>query len=109
MPLAYFGVFAAYSAGKLILVPGLGIEPPSSSANAIQGDAGALAAIFQAILFGAAHPGQGPAGMVIVGLVGLVFGLVYLRAGRNLWPVILTHGIADSLSFTLLYFGVTPS
>ncbi|NKB90504.1 MAG: CPBP family intramembrane metalloprotease [Acidobacteria bacterium] len=68
-----------------------------------------MAAAAQALLFGAAHPGQGLAGMIIVGCVGFVFGLVYLKANRNLWPVILTHGIADTISFTLLYLGITPS
>ena len=59
-------------------------------------------------LFGAAHLYQGASGVVATGLTGLVFALVYLATGRNLWASILAHGFLDTAGFLLIYFGVYP-
>jgi membrane protease YdiL (CAAX protease family) len=37
--------------------------------------------------------------------VGLVFGAVYVKCGRNLLPVMIAHGIADTIGITLLFMG----
>jgi uncharacterized protein len=63
------------------------------------------AVVLQALLFGLGHAYQGVTGMVNIFFVGIVFGVVYLRAGRNLWPVIAAHGIIDTISITLIYLG----
>lgn len=57
------------------------------------------------VLFGAAHAYQGLAGMVLTGFIGLLLSLLYLATGRNLWAVILTHGIYDTLGFVIMYLG----
>lgn len=64
-----------------------------------------VAVVGQAIIFGLVHAYQSPAGMFKVGLIGLVFGFSYLVTGRNLWPVILAHGLIDSLDMISHYFG----
>lgn len=63
------------------------------------------AVLVQALIFGLLHAVQGPTGIVITAYVGLVFAGVYLASGRNLWAPILAHGIADTISLTLLYAG----
>ena len=59
----------------------------------------------QAVLFGLCHFQQGTAGIVLTGLVGLSFGVFYLLAGRNLWCVILAHGIIETISLVQHYQG----
>jgi len=64
-----------------------------------------IALIGQAVIFGLVHSYQSPIGMFKVGVIGLVFGLSYLVVGRNLWPLILAHGLIDSLDMVSHYFG----
>jgi membrane protease YdiL (CAAX protease family) len=63
----------------------------------------ALALLLSSAAFGAAHAYQGAAGMILTGLIGLGFGLVYFASKRNLWPAILTHGLFDTLSFLVVF------
>jgi len=65
--------------------------------------AGALFA--SSSLFGLAHFYQGLSGMLLTGMIGLVFGTVYLAVGRNLWVTILAHGAIDTISLIALYAG----
>jgi membrane protease YdiL (CAAX protease family) len=58
------------------------------------------------ILVGLGHTYQGVAGMVITGVIGLCFGMLYLCSRRNLWPGILTHGFYDTAAFVLLFLGI---
>ncbi len=62
-----------------------------------------LAAFAQAMIFGLGHAYQGLVGILITGMVGLVFGLLYLVARRNLWPMIFAHGLINSVAFTVLH------
>jgi len=72
----------------------------------IEGLTGTLAAVvLQAAIFAVAHFYQGIMGIVNVFVLALVFGVVYLRCGRNLLPLILAHGLIDSFSLTALYLG----
>jgi CAAX protease family protein len=57
-------------------------------------------------LFGFGHSYQGLAGMIDTGIHGLVFGVVYLASGRNLWPCIIAHGVCDTVGIVLIFFGV---
>jgi len=59
----------------------------------------------QAIIFGLAHAYQGPVGVFKTGAIGLVFGLAYLAVGRNLWPLIIAHGLIDSIDMVTHYLG----
>lgn len=65
-----------------------------------------LAIVLQAIAFGALHAYQGPVDMILIGIGGLVYGVGFVVAKRNLWPLILAHGINNTVGFVLLYAGV---
>ena len=60
-------------------------------------------------LFGAAHAYQNPLGMAITGTLGLLMGVIVLASGRNLWPVIIGHGLYDASRFVLFYFQGPPT
>lgn len=60
----------------------------------------------QALLFGLGHAYLGPRGVMNAASIGLVSGAVYWASGRNLWPLIVAHGLIDSVSLTLLRLGV---
>lgn len=55
-----------------------------------------LAIVIQAATFAALHASQ--LGMVIAGLFGLWFGLVFWRSGKLLWPVVIAHALPDTVS-----------
>ncbi len=64
------------------------------------------AVCLQAFLFGVIHfYNRGIVGGLTIFVVGLVLGLLYIKLGRNLWPLILAHGIIDTLSFLEDYLG----
>ena len=62
----------------------------------------AAAVLLSSAVFGAAHAYQGPTGMLITGVLGLLFAIVYVAAGRNLWFNIVVHGVYDTLSLALV-------
>jgi CAAX protease family protein len=64
-----------------------------------------LTVLVQAVCFGVAHFYLGQRGVATAMVVGLLYGAVYLRSGRNLPALMLAHGTTDSLSLVALYFG----
>lgn len=68
--------------------------------------AGYLAAVvITAILFGYGHYYKGMSGVLDSGFAGLVLGVAYLAAGRNLWASILAHGFIDTVAVGLAFLG----
>src|SRR5436309_11811862 len=67
-----------------------------------------VACVLQGALFGAAHAYQNPLGIAITGTLGVLVGLIVLALGRNLWPVIIGHGLFDASRFVLFYFQGPP-
>ena len=65
----------------------------------------ALSLIVVSVLFGVAHLYQGISGILVNTAAGLAYGAVYLRAGRNLWPPIIAHGVYDTVGLAFLYLG----
>ena len=61
--------------------------------------------IVSAAVFGFAHLYQGPSGMLTTGLIGILFGTLYLVSGRRLVPCMLAHATLDILGITELYVG----
>ena len=59
--------------------------------------------ILSSVGFGLAHFHQGLGGMLGTGFTGLVYGIFYLRSGRNLWVTYIAHGLTLTTSFILLY------
>jgi len=66
-----------------------------------------LAAFAQAAVFGTGHAAQGIHGVIITSFVGLAFGLLYLVARRNLWPMIIAHGLINTIGMTILHLHST--
>jgi len=66
----------------------------------------ALSLILVSVIFGLGHAYQGPIGMVLTAYSGLVYGLLYILSGRNLWYTIIAHGTADTIAFLALYTGL---
>lgn len=65
----------------------------------------ALALIASSIIFGFAHVVEGPLGVANTFFMGLIFGSIYLRTGRNLWVTIIAHGLANTIRFYFLFIG----
>jgi hypothetical protein len=59
--------------------------------------------VFTSIVFGLVHFYQGLGGILGVGFVGLVYGIVYLVSGRNLWVTIIAHSLTGTSYFIILY------
>jgi membrane protease YdiL (CAAX protease family) len=63
-----------------------------------------IAVLLQAVIFGAVHAyNRGLFGLLALGAVGAVLGTFYLLLRRNLWPVILAHGLGNTLGFIARY------
>ncbi|MEE8294484.1 MAG: CPBP family intramembrane glutamic endopeptidase [Sphingomonadales bacterium] len=65
----------------------------------------AIAVVLQAAIFGALHLNQGVGGGLLIFILALAFGWVFIKVGKNLWPVIIAHGLFDTFQFSNLYFG----
>ena len=68
-----------------------------------------LAVVTQAICFGVAHLYLGQRGVVTAMVIGLLYGAVYVRTGRNLFILIIAHGATDSMSLIAIYAGAVVS
>ena len=64
-----------------------------------------IAVILQAFIFSLAHLYQGWMGVINIFVLALVFGIVFVRSGRSLWPLIIAHGLIDTIAITLIYIG----
>lgn len=62
-----------------------------------------VALVVHAVIFGALHAYQGLPGMIGTGVAALIFGSIYLGSKRRLVPVILGHGIINSIGLTAYY------
>jgi membrane protease YdiL (CAAX protease family) len=69
------------------------------------GKLGAVLAIaVSALIFGYGHfYYQGWRGAIVTCGIGLAFGSMFVLFKRNLWPIILLHGIIDTLTFTAIF------
>lgn len=61
--------------------------------------------LFVTGLFGFGHSYQGLAGVLDTGIHGLIFGVVYLASGRNLWASIVAHGVCDTVAIAMVFSG----
>jgi membrane protease YdiL (CAAX protease family) len=71
----------------------------------------ATALVMQAAFFGLSHAYQHLYGILLTGFLGLFFGIVYLALNRNLWVVVIGHGLYDAAHALFLagLFGTTRS
>lgn len=65
---------------------------------------GVAAALIIAVPFGLLHYfGQGWYGAIVSGAVGFLMGLFFLMTKRNILPVVIAHGVFNSIGFIALY------
>jgi uncharacterized protein len=67
-----------------------------------------IALVLSSVLFGWGHTEQGVSGWIQEGLSGLILGILFLSAKRNLVVPIVAHGVSNTLAFVLIYFGRYP-
>ena len=68
-----------------------------------------MACLINSILFGLGHTYQGISGVILLGIIGLLYALFYLGSGRNLWVPILIHGLYDTSAFLVIFFNLDLS
>lgn len=61
------------------------------------------AVVISSLIFGLMHAWQGLGGIILTGLIGLVFGTAYLLNKRRVWPLIFVHGLLDTISLVAIY------
>lgn len=61
------------------------------------------ALLLQAVLFGLLHYNRGLFAFIFTATGALIFGLVYLLAKRNLWPLIIAHGAWNTIAIWGVY------
>ena len=76
-------------------------------AHVLGGSRGAVwgGVAISSVLFGLLHLYQGLPGVIATGMVGLVFSVFFIWK-RNLWALIIAHGLMHLMSFTAVYFGL---
>lgn len=68
--------------------------------------ASVFSVVLAAALFGYGHYYyQGLRGFIVTGAVAIAFGTMFLVFKRNLWPLIIIHGLIDTLGFVSTYMG----
>ena len=70
--------------------------------------AAAAAIAIQAALFGVGHSYLGMRGAATAAMVGLVFGIGFWLNGRSLIPLMIAHGLTDTISLLAIYAGAHP-
>jgi uncharacterized protein len=58
-----------------------------------------LSVLVAALGAGFMHLYQGPRAVVFITQVSVLFGLLFVVSGYNLWAVILCHGLYDTIAF----------
>jgi len=65
-----------------------------------------IAVLVPALIFGYGHfYYQGLFGLLMTAMIAIAFGTAFLLLKRNLWPLVLVHGVIDTINFVALYLG----
>ena len=83
-----FGEEVVYRAFLINRITELGLDSKYGKMGAV---------LFSAVIFGLVHFEWGPTGMVSTGLMGLVFGICYLKLKKKLWILVLAHAYLDTI------------
>lgn len=67
-----------------------------------------IGAVVSSALFALGHAYQGVTGVVETFIFACVMAFVYLANQRNLWIVIIAHGMYDTVAFIMIYLGLYP-
>jgi len=63
------------------------------------------AIVITSIVFAFAHTYQGIGGIVDTGLFAVVMGLLYFALGKNVWYLMIIHGMYDTVGIIRLFLG----
>lgn len=66
----------------------------------------AAGVLISSLIFGVGHIYQGVSGVILTGLVGIIYSLIYILNQRNLWALVLTHGLYDTSAFLIIFFNL---
>ncbi len=100
--LAIMWVFAAF--GEEFLYRGYMVKQLARIFGNSQ-SAWVAAILISSFAFGFAHLYQGASGIITTGFVALIFGAIFYKNQKNLWVLILTHGIYDVFGITMIFLG----
>lgn len=90
--------------GEELLLRGFVLDRLLKTMRSSKALATLIAIVIQAAIFGLFHLHQGSNALVATA-AGLVFGLLWLLGGRNLWACIVLHGLVDLITHTNHYLG----
>jgi len=62
--------------------------------------------IISSIIFGFLHFNNGIDAIIGTTINGFIIGLVYLKTGRNIWAAYVTHAVANTVGFLIIYSGL---
>jgi len=64
-----------------------------------------MSLIVVSVIFALLHAYQGPMGVLLILFPAILFGVLYIVSGFNLWLPIIAHGTADTFVFLLFFTG----
>ncbi|HAX68953.1 MAG TPA: hypothetical protein DCY14_05060 [Anaerolineae bacterium] len=67
-----------------------------------------IAVLVSGFFFGFSHLYQGMTGFLETTIFALLMSILYIFSGRNLWMLIIAHGVIDTIGFLLLFLGMYP-
>lgn len=65
-----------------------------------------LSLVISSIIFGFLHFNNGIDAIIGTTINGFIIGLVYLKTGRNIWASYVTHSVANTVGFLIIYSGL---
>lgn len=68
-----------------------------------------LTVLVQALLFGSVHYQWGVGGVIVMIIMGVVWGTAFMLCSRNLWIVIIAHSTAHVALVLQLYLSPAPA
>lgn len=65
-----------------------------------------LTLVISSIIFGLLHFNNGFDAVIGTTITGFIIGLVYLKTNRNIWAAYITHAVANTVGFLIIYSGL---
>ncbi|MFY0606776.1 MAG: CPBP family intramembrane metalloprotease [Cyclobacteriaceae bacterium] len=65
-----------------------------------------ISVVSTSIFFGYLHEYQGITGQIAIAIMGAILGGIYIMNKGRLWLNILVHGFVNTISMTMVYFGI---
>ncbi len=59
--------------------------------------------IITSFAFGYSHLYQDWSGVLSTGLISIIFGIIFIKSGKNIWYPIFTHGFVNMTALTIIY------